>query len=314
MQFGMMAMPLVAVVAAMPALAQTYSPTKEGLRQLVADDAAMMPPPYAAKLRKQEADWEKGVGVTCTAYCFPSAKDMITTIQSHVFKMDGYVFDDVEWSASFPLPPDVKQNIAGMAGSSTPIRLDQNVPQIVAPLDARAKAFNMAMHAYVDFNWERIGGPPQSTPTDDEYDDVLLDYAPNTDNLPGTISIAMSWDDYTHGAGHGEGREEDFNWSLAENRNVVPSDIFRQDMNWQLAIAKAGVAVFANVPQYSFSQRTVENMEAALADPRSWALLRSGLRIDTSSYEVCPYMCGAPSATIPWSALKPYLKPGGFAP
>jgi hypothetical protein len=53
-------------------------------------------------------------------------------------------------------------------------------------------------------------------------------------------------------------------------------------------------------------------MEQPFSDPRSWALLQTGLRIDTSSYEVCPYMCGAPAATIPWAALKPYLKANGL--
>jgi hypothetical protein len=53
-------------------------------------------------------------------------------------------------------------------------------------------------------------------------------------------------------------------------------------------------------------------MEQPFSDPRSWALLQTGLRIDTSSYEVCPYMCGAPAAIIPWAALKPYLKANGL--
>jgi hypothetical protein len=55
-------------------------------------------------------------------------------------------------------------------------------------------------------------------------------------------------------------------------------------------------------------------MQDEISDSTRWAVLRTGLRIDTNPYEVCPYMCGAPSATIPWSALKPYLKPGGLAP
>jgi hypothetical protein len=300
---------------AFPASAQTYPPTIAGLRALVTDDAAMLPPPYAAQLRKQEADWEKGVSVTCVPtgskqrYCYPEAKTVIQTIQSHIFKMDGYVFDGEDWSTSVQMSPTALEHVGG---ASTAISLDQDIPQIVAPLDAKSRAFNAAVKSYLLFLWMQLGGPPRTNPQADQCCDFELDYAPNTDALPGVISLSITLDNYTHGAVHGEGKMEDFNWSLTLNRHIIPADLFRPDTNWQLGVATAGVVAFAGVPQYSENLRTPENMEQLFSDPRSWALLRSGLKIDTGSYEVCPYMCGAPAATIPWSSLKSYLKPGGL--
>jgi hypothetical protein len=306
------------LLGAFPASAQTYQPTTAGLHALVTDDAAILPPPYAAKLHKQEADWKHGVGVNCfrngdgSKSCYPDAKAMIATIQSHIFKMDGYVFADQEWSARFPIPPEGLKNLdSGMPGASTPIRLDQNIPQIVAPLNAKARAFNAAAKTYLLFRWMQQGGPPQANPQSDQWSDVFLDYAPNAGALPGVISIEITFDEYMHGAMHPDNQEEQFNWNLEDSRHIIPGDLFRPDTDWQLGIATAAIAAFAGVPQYTGVPRTPENMKPAYADPRSWGLLQSGLRIYIPSYLRC-YMCGAGVATIPWSVLKPYLKPSGL--
>lgn len=299
------------------ALAQTYPPTTAGLRALVADDAAMLPAPYAAKLRKQEADWEKGVGVTCyragngQKYCYPDAKAVIKTIQTHIFKMDGYLFDSKDWSTSFQMSPE---NLKQIGGASTPISLNQDIPQIVAPLDGQSRAFNAAVKTHLEFLWAQSGGPPRANPQADQCCDFELDYSPNTDALPGIISLSFEFDNYRHGAAHGEGKMTDFNWSLALKRHVTPADLFRPHIDWQLGVATAGVAAFARALKDSDfqHQHSPADMEQAFSDPQAWALLRSGLRIDTGSYEVCAYMCGAPSATIPWSALKPFLRNGGL--
>jgi hypothetical protein len=306
------------MAGACPVLAQTYAPTTAGLRTLVADDAAMLPPTDAAKLRKQELEWEKGVGMTCgangdgTKWCSPDAKAMIGIIQSHIFKMDGYLFDDEEWSATFPIPPEGRKNLdSGMPGAFTPIRLDQNIPQIVAPLDAKARAFNAAVKSYLLFRWMQQGGPPLTNPQSDQWSDVSLDYAPNAGALAGVISIEITFDEYTHGAMHPDSQEEEFNWNLEESRHIIPADLFRPDTDWQLGIATAAVTAFAGVPQYMSVPRTPENMAPAYSDPASWVLLQSGLKIYLPSYARC-YMCGTGIATIPWSVLKPYLKPGGL--
>jgi len=308
----------IMLTAVLPASAQTYAPTTAGLRQLVATDAAMLPPAYAAKLRKQEADWEKGEGVTCVPipnrpnFCYPNASMMIQTIQNHIFKMNGYVFDDDEWSASFPLPPNVAKKIGNLAGASTPINLDRIIPVIVSPLNAKAIAFNAAIKGFADFIWWQTGGPPQNDPKSDHYQDVELDYSPNNGALPGIISIEFSLNFYMHGAAHGQGRNEDFNWYIAKNRHVIPADLFKQSSNWQLGVSTAAVAAFSSYPEYGPNQRTPQNMEEEFADPTGWAPLKIGLRIDTGFYDICPYSCGAPSATIPWKSLKTFLNPNGL--
>jgi hypothetical protein len=308
---------LTAILILLPvfsALAKTYPPTTAGLRDLVADDATLLPPPYAARLRKQEADWEQGEGIYSKTLCTPTAQQMIQTIQAHIFKTDGYVFDDEAWSASFPLPPDVAEQLAGEAGATSPVELDQNVPLIVAPVDAKAASLNMALESYIGFIWEQAGGPSQTTPTDDEELDVGLDYVFNQDALPGVISIDISLSTYQHGAVHPTGGPRNFNWNIAAGRQVIPEDIFASGSNWQDGVAKAALAAFRQegYADPGYLQGDILFVDETLADPQYWALLREGLRVETESYEVCGYMCGWPSVVIPWTALSRYLKPGGL--
>lgn len=302
---------LLAVVC--PAWGATYQPTTAGLRQLVADDSAALPPPYAAKLKKQERDWETGIGVTCygtgrSKFCEPDAKLMIQSIQAHVFKMDGYWFDDDKWSVSFPVSVQGLKELG--ADASTPIELEQNIPQIVAPLDAKARAFNAAIKDYAFSIWNEFDGPPRSNPQRDEYQDLSIDYEPNALALPGIISISFSEGNYVHGAAHGEGANFDFNWIIAQSRHAVPADIFSPAHNWRHGLTVAAIAAFKSKLKSSWGNGAADDFQGAFSRPDAWALLKSGLRIDTSSYEICSYACGAPSVIIPWSDLRPYLKSG----
>jgi hypothetical protein len=309
---------LFIMACALPAAAQSYAPTKAGLRQLVHDDEAMLPPPYAAKLRKQEADWERGVGVTCTRtkWCYPDAGAMINSIQSDVFKTDGFVFFTETWSTSFPLPAETIQEIGpNSAGLSTPIKLGQDIPQIVTPLTPQSRAFNTGMENFAQSVWSQQGGPPLSTPHDDKSDDFYFGCDLNTNALPGLFSFTCFFDNYHHGNIHATGRPHDFNWNIQSERQVTPDDIFAPGTGWQSAVAKAAISAFTRAgkiqPGFLMPQ-LMPQVNAWLSNPSGWDLLREGLKIDTGDYEICPYTCDAPSTIIPWSVLKPYLKPGGL--
>jgi hypothetical protein len=305
------------MACALPAAAQSYAPTKAGLRQLVHDDEAMLPPPYAAKLRKREVDWEHGVGVTCTStkWCYPDAGAMIQAIQSDVFKTDGFVFVRQEWSASFPMSKKAERDIGPDGASLTPIRLEQNIPQIVSPLTSQSLAFNTGVKNFVQLVWSDNGGPPFSAPREDTEDDIGLDYTFNPDALQGLFSFSFSISNYHHGAAHGSGQKYNFNWNIKSERQVVPGDIFDAGTGWQSAVAKAAMASFteAGVIQPGYlTPDIMPQVNAQLADPNGWEILREGLKIDTGDYQICPYTCDTPSTIIPWSALKPYLKTNGL--
>jgi hypothetical protein len=310
------------IPGALPALAQNYPPTRAGLRKLVADDAAILPAAYAASLRKQEADWEKGIGITCYPGdgCFPRAKDMIVAIQGHIARSNGYVFYQDEWSATFPIAP---ADQAGL-GLISPVVLKQDIPQIVSPLTAQARVFNLAIRKFALGLWDAQGGPPRTNPHHDKAEDVDLDYMIIPNPLKGVLSISINlgWDMKT--GVHGNFSNSDFNWNLRAGREVMPGDIFASNKLWQVALDAAADAAFTKIrgapfpPNendnlYDFSQPVdVDGIHAGYNDPHQWRITAAGLLIDTQEGEVCGYACGMPTATIPWSSLNSSLKSGGL--
>jgi hypothetical protein len=295
-----------------PADAQIHPPTKADLQQLVAQDTAILPAPYAARLRKKLSDWERGIGVECDKipnsrpFCFPAAKDVIADIQAHTFAVDGFVIDRDIWSLTIPATD----------GDSTPVDspvvLSQIFPKVVSPPSADARAFNeAAMNFGLDI-WSRLGGPPRSDPGSDVSDDYSIDYAQNNDPLPGVISVSFSWSDYPHGAAHGEFGGYDFNWDVAQQRPVAIDDIFDTKTDWKIGLATAILAAFQSADDSYFGDSAPADIVADVSDPARWAITKAGLRIDTDAYEVGGYSDGAPSAIASWSSLKPYLKHGGL--
>jgi hypothetical protein len=297
--------------------AQVFAPTKEGLQQLVLQDAAMLPTPYATKLRKKLSDWEHGVGVKCYNFpnrspiCSPEAKDVIADIQVHIFMIDGFVIDSDEWSDNIP-SPEIPAPGGGLMPSGLPVALSQIFPKVVSSQSPAAKSFNTAAKQFGLSIWRNMGGPPRSNPEGDKSRDFEIDYAQNNNPLPGVISISYSWGDYSHGAAHGEFGGYDFNWNVAQKRPLEVGDLFNTKTDWEHGLATAILAAFQNSNQDYFANSTADDIVGEVSDPTRWAVTKVGLRVDTDAYEVGGYSYGAPSAVASWSSLKPYLKRGGL--
>lgn len=324
--------------------AKVYPPTKAGLRQLVAADAAFLPRPYALKLQKKETDWEQGIGVKCykrwvgpafsqthcisngaggtkcsnqtirnvvPASCFPEAKNVIADIQAHIFMIDGFVIDSDDWLDDIP-SPEIPAPGGGLMPSGSPVALSQIFPKVVSPQSLPAKSFNRAAMDFGLSIWTNMGGPTRSNPGSGNNEDFEIDYAQNDDPLPGVISISYSWGNYSHDAVHGEGGTYDFNWNVAERRPVEAGDIFDTKTGWKHGLATAILAAFQKTNQYYFANSTADDIVSEVSDPARWAVTKVGLRVDTDTYEVAAYSAGAPSAVATWSSLKPYLNHEGL--
>jgi hypothetical protein len=315
---------------AFPALAQTYPPTIAGLRALVADDSSILPAFYAAKLHKEEADWEKGVGVTCNTYnpplgkvCFPDARAMIEAIQSHVIESNGYIFYSDGWSATFPIAPADQADL----GILTPVVLKQDIPQIVSPSTSQARAFNAAVRKFALSLWDAQGGPPRTDPHQDKSEDFELDYTIAPNPLPGVVSVSfeLGWDTKT--GAHGNFSNADFNWNLSAGRELTASDVFETAKPWQTVLDASADAAFTKFRGAPFPPTDNDNLydsspfptgpqpddiHQGYHDPHEWRVTAAGLTIDTQEDEVCGYDCGMPNAFISWTVLRSYLNPEGI--
>jgi hypothetical protein len=287
-------------------MAQTYPPTKAGLEQLVADDAAMLPPARAVALKQKVENLEK-LNIKCYHYpngksnCYPEPKDFIAQIEAHIFKINGFVIDSDEWKVSIP-----SDNSTPAGLPDEPVELDQNFPDIVSPVTPQTRQFNEAVKQFGLVIWSEFGGPPRANPEEDGYTDVTVDYSPNIEPVPGVISIEFSAGNSHHGAADGgEYDSFDFNWDVAENRPVKAGDIFDETTDWKNGLADAVNDYFRRQTYL----RGVEVDAAIVSDPYRWALLQSGLRVDGA---FGGHSQGETSALITWAALKPYLKKGGL--
>jgi hypothetical protein len=231
------------------------------------------------------------------------------------FQLDGFTFIDQEWTYSYPITQaDFDRN--GLAGM-WPVTLDQNLPQIVAPKDAGTFTFNEAIKKYVAHIWPNSIRPGHTAPQHRNFTSVSLDFLPNEDALTGIISIKFSLGTDDHMGVHSGGTDNlNFNWNVAKHRPVTLSDIFKDPEAGQAAVGDIAANMFAKKFDYaddtSDSRFTASNIEPSVADPARWAILQSGIRIDTASEEVSVFTDGTPSVTVPWSALKPYLRPDGL--
>jgi hypothetical protein len=222
--------------------------------------------------------------------------------------IEGFRLVDQKWAASIPTHDD--------SGPTLPVVLQQNIPEIISPFTKATKAFNDGMSAFARSIWSNAGAPRRADRLEDTGEDFQLDYAPNHDALPGVLSISMTMNSSSHDAPRGSSDAFDFNWNIAARRSVRPEDIFDANVDWQQGVGNAAIAAFEragvldnNYFMYDYGRAAlIEN----LANPIRWVVLKSGLRIDASQGEICPFMCGMPTATIPWSELKAYLKPGGL--
>lgn len=120
-----------------------------------------------------------------------------------------------------------------------------------------------------------------------------------------SLNATTYW--YGHGAAHGNWTGEYLHFLIEKNRPMEAADLFT-GKRWQKALfdltvqalrAEHGEALFEDGLQY---------LTEAVADPARWDLSDpQGLVIQFQPYEVAAYAYGAPTATVRWEALEPYL-------
>jgi uncharacterized protein len=118
-----------------------------------------------------------------------------------------------------------------------------------------------------------------------------------------TLSTNDWW--YGHGAAHGNYTISYLHFLAEEGRELVASDIFAGD-DWRGPLKELVLAELNRSIEGGIWPESVELLDEAVADPRRWNFSREGLVVQFQPYEVTAYAYGAPTVTIPWSALQQY--------
>lgn len=180
-------------------------------------------------------------------------------------------------------------------------------PQITYPDESVEKIINTSLNTLFDYN-ESIN-----------EDGVLERWfsATFTSSRVGDIlQISRLYEYYGYGAAHGIYSEDSFNFDLTTGEIIDMKDIFKENVDYHLVLAKAMQSLSENKELYEdVSQMSDEALVAYfMRDVYSFSLQENSLRVNYNPYEIGPYTAGHVVYEIPYETIinemdldKPYL-------
>jgi hypothetical protein len=184
-------------------------------------------------------------------------------------------------------------------------------PQLAGADSARIENFNQAVGKLV----AEVKGEFEETAEaaarggDSAVRDYRLDVSYEiTDANKDFISVLFSFSSYIGGA-HPNTNTKSFNYDLNRGSPVNLADLFIPGSNYLNVISGYSIRELKKV-------ETTDHVESG-AGPKienfhSWNITPFGLQITFDAYQVGPYAAGAHGVVVPYSLLKPVIKPDGL--
>jgi hypothetical protein len=122
------------------------------------------------------------------------------------------------------------------------------------------------------------------------------------------ISILFSFFEYTGGA-HPNTTTSSFNYDLNRDTVVKLADLFVPNSNYLKVISDYSVKELKKLDTVSYAE---EGAGPKLENFHSWNITPAGLKITFDRYQVGAYAVGEHEVVIPYSVLKPIIKPDGL--
>ncbi len=130
--------------------------------------------------------------------------------------------------------------------------------------------------------------------------------------------VSSTIDDLNDGHGaHPTENSNEFYWMLGLKRALKPEDVFLPNSGWDTWMEKRLDSYLKQVLDSNGNdQRQYKpgDLPGIVTNPGDWNLEPSGFSIFFQPYQVACYACTPNPMTIPWSDLKPYLKPSFVLP
>jgi len=219
------------------------------------------------------------------------------------FDLGGLKLDErKEESANKKLRYEISTALPQLAGAGDARveKFNRAVANLVTPRTGEFKktADEMAREGAAAEQDAKSSRPPNSLSVSYELTDASKDF----------ISVLFSFYEYAGGA-HPNTTTESFNYDLNRNAPVRLADLFTPNSNYLKVISDYSVRELKKLD-------TVTNAEDG-AGPKienfhSWNITPAGLKITFDSYQVGPYVAGAHVVVVPYSVLKPIIKPDGL--
>jgi hypothetical protein len=122
------------------------------------------------------------------------------------------------------------------------------------------------------------------------------------------ISVLFSFYEYTGGA-HPNTTTESFNYDLNRNAPVSLADLFTPNSNFLKVISDYSIMELKKLETVSYAE---EGAGPKIENFHSWNITPLGLKITFDRYQVGSYAVGEHEVVVPYSVLKPIIRPDGL--
>ena len=122
------------------------------------------------------------------------------------------------------------------------------------------------------------------------------------------ISVLFSFYEYTGGA-HPNTTTESFNYDLNRNAPVSLADLFTPNSNYLKVISDYSIMELKKLETVSYAE---EGAGPKIENFHSWNITPLGLKITFDRYQVGAYAAGEHEVVVPYSVLKPIIRPDGL--
>jgi hypothetical protein len=122
------------------------------------------------------------------------------------------------------------------------------------------------------------------------------------------ISSLFTFTEYAGGA-HPNTATESFNYDLNRNAPVKLADLFTPNSNYLKVISDYSITELKKLETTGWVE---EGAGPKIENFHSWNITPAGLKITFDNYQVGPYAVGEHVVVVPYSVLKPIIKPDGL--
>jgi len=220
----------------------------------------------------------------------------------------------IEFTAAVRIVPKVIRENSKEAKYS----VDAEYPQIEG--DARFDKFNAAARAMITkdvaaFKTAETAALEEETDLPEETQTSSLDIGYQvrlaTDDL---ISVEFTEGQYSRGAAHGNSITAVLNYDVKNGKRIELADLFNPKSNHLNVISAYTIKDLKDQSKQNdmLMEDQIQDGAAARADNyRAWTITRKGLWITFDPYQVAAYAAGPQHVLVPYSTLKPIVKPDG---
>ena len=215
---------------------------------------------------------------------------------------------------------ELRFDLGGLSLDSTKERISgELIPHLAGADTARVEKFNQAVTNLVARHtgeFKKAAAERAREAAAAKQDDVsppsalLIDYVVTAANKD-FISILFSFSEETGGQ-HPNNSTESFNYDLNRNAPVSLADLFNRNSNYLKVISGYSIRELEKLIKDDIYGEIEKGAGPELKNFHSWNITPTGLQINFDTYQVGSYVDGPYRIVVPYSALKPIIKPDGL--